>query len=106
MELKRYINQLSDEMVHVLYTFDDEMRNSILISDEFYPLGNKEQIYREDGNDIEFLYNDDSVLRQVNASLKKKNVYQYIIDGEPILKKKLTANGEVSYIENAEQRSS
>ena len=104
MELKRYINQLSDEMVHVLYTFDDEMRNSILISDEFYPLGNKEQIYREDGNDIEFLYNADSVLRQVNASLKKKNVYQYIIDGEPILKKKLTANGEVSYIENAEQR--
>lgn len=104
MELKRYIKQLSDQIVHVYYSFEEESSyKSNLIAKDFSPGQYHEQIYLEDIEGIKYLYKGACVLKQNKASLCKKDVYKYVIDGEPVIKKKLTANGEVSYIENARQ---
>lgn len=104
MELKRYIKQLSDQIVHVYYSFEEESSyKSNLIAKDFSPGQCHEQIFLEDIEGIKFLYKGACVLKQDKASLCKKDVYKYVIDGEPVIKKKLTANGEVSYIENARQ---
>lgn len=104
MELKRHIQQLSDGIVHVYYSYDDKLTyKSNLISKDFSVQKCDDQRFIEDIEGIDFLYKGVCVLRQEGASLCKKDVYKYVIDGEPVIKKKLTANGEVSYIENARQ---
>ena len=104
MELKRYIKQLSDQIVHVYYSAEEGASyKSYLIAKDFSAQEYHEQIYLEEIEGIKFLYKGACVLKQEKASLCKKDVYKYVIDGEPVIKKKLTANGEVSYIENARQ---
>lgn len=104
MRLKRCVNQLSDAIVHVSYSYDTEpVNDSILIDDEFRPSAFDKKIYRKTIRGINFVFNGKKVLSQTRASLVKKDIYRYVIDGEPIVKKKMTANGEVSYIENAKQ---
>lgn len=53
--------------------------------------------------ELAFSLQDRIVACEKGCTFSKKDVYQYVIDGEPIVKKKQTANGEVSYIENAKQ---
>ena len=104
MELKRYIKQLSDKIVQVYYSTEEgSSYKSYLIAKDFSAQQYDEQIYLEEIEGIKFLYKGACVLKQEKASLCKKDVYKYVIDGEPVIKKKLTANGEVSYIENARQ---
>ena len=105
MKLVRKVEQLSDAIVHVTYCYDeDTIEKSILIAEEFQPSESVEKIYEEKDEGIDFFFKDRKVLCQKNASLSKKDVYQFVIDGDPVVKKKMTANGEVSYIENAEQK--
>jgi len=105
MCLKKTIEQLSNAIVHVTYSYEkDTVSPGILIADTFQVSEWDKKIYKENGDEIIFLYRDKQVLKQTEASLARKAVYRYIIDGEPIVRKKMTANGEVSYIENAEQK--
>ena len=51
---------------------------------------------------ISFRWGDETVLTQTELAFLPKKTYRYVCDGEPVVKKKMTANGEVSYIENME----
>lgn len=105
MGLKKSIEQFSDAIVHIDYRYEEDIVNpSIMIADNFQTSECNQLLYRENEEGIEFLYRNKKVLKQTEASLVKKSVYRYVIDGEPIVQKKMTANGEVSYIENAEQK--
>lgn len=105
MNLINNIRQLSDFIVHVTYSCDEGTEEySELIADTFKASDYECVSYKETECSIDFYYKEQRILRQTQAVLTKKDVYQYVIDGEPIVKKKMTANGEVSYIENAEQR--
>lgn len=104
MECKRNIRQLSENIVHVEYGYDETAFGySELIDDKFQACACNTCSYEERGNEIRFLYQGCVVLSQIKAALMKKAVYRYEIDGAPVVKKKMTANGEVSYIENASQ---
>ena len=48
----------------------------------------------------EFKWNGKTVLTQTDVEYTRQEVLRYVCDGEPVVKKKMTANGEVSYIEN------
>lgn len=52
---------------------------------------------------MSFVYNGKTVLKQTQVTFTPKDVNRFIIDGEPVIKKKNTANGEVFYIENARE---
>jgi len=83
----RTVEKLTDKIIHVLHYpgetagINDFMENEVL----------------------NISYKDTIVISESAASFKKKDVYKYVIDGEPVIKKKKTANGEVSYIENAKE---
>jgi len=105
MELRREITQLSDAIVHVSYFYDKKSSDvSVLIADDFCPSPYEKKAYEEKSNEIVFFFGDSPVLTQTGASLTTKDVYKFLIDGTPVVKKKMTANGEVSYIENAEEK--
>lgn len=44
------------------------------------------------------------VLSQTEVSFTKKDLVSYVCDGEPVIRKKMTANGEVSYVENMQTK--
>ena len=45
----------------------------------------------------------ETFLCQVEADLREKPLFRYVVDGEPVLRRKQTANGEVEFIENARE---
>jgi len=107
-KLNRFISQLNKNIVRVSFSYENEApAKSFLISDDFAcdPLGAQApSAYRENQEQVDFINETGKILSQTEASLTKKEVYRCVIDGEPIIGTKLTANGEVSYIENAESR--
>lgn len=77
----RYSNPISGQIIHVQYEPERETSNNDIQTYDFEWEGRK-------------------VLTQSRVSFYPKTVYKYEVDGEPVIKKKMTANGEVSYIEN------
>lgn len=52
---------------------------------------------------LSFDYTGLKALKELSVIFSEKNVYRSVVDGEPVFRKKKTANGEVTYIENSEQ---
>jgi len=55
---------------------------------------------REGSGTVIFRWMGKPVLTQTEVTFTPRELYRYVCDGEPVVKKKMTANGEVSYIEN------
>jgi len=95
-----------ENIIRVVYSYEKEKnRKSSLISEDFEPqnnIGGKKYIFED--NCISFLNrHGEIILKETARSLIEKTVYRYIIDGEPVVKRKQTANGIVEYIENARE---
>ncbi|RCX11155.1 alpha-D-xyloside xylohydrolase [Anaerobacterium chartisolvens] len=98
------IMQVSENIVKVVYGGGkEETENSILISEDFKPESNlATNKYLCEGGRILFKNKrGEVVLEETGHSLTEKEVFTYYVDGEPIVKYKQTANGEVTYVENA-----
>ncbi len=100
--MKQYIEQLSNTIVRVTYVIgEDSPRKSELISEHFTKKEIEQGCYIKTPASVKFLYDGRTVLEQTGEELTDQEVWKYVIDGEPQIEKKQTANGEVSYIANA-----
>ena len=84
--MQRHTGIPAEGILHITYTGLGDHTEEILDPDTF-----------------EYKYMGKTVLKQTGIRLTPKTVYRYETDGEPVVKKKLTANGEVSYIENMQR---
>jgi alpha-D-xyloside xylohydrolase len=102
-----YIKPITPNIIKVVYTFDkEEPKNSILIAEDFKPVGNinSDKYLSADGC-IQFKnMQGEVILKETGHSMTEKEVFSYYVDGEPVIKHKQTANGEVAYIENARNK--
>ncbi len=100
------ITPQSKNITRVVYSYDNvEPEKSALIAENFKPQADLGlELFYTEGNCIYFKdKHGDVILKEIEHSLTKKEVYKYIIDGEPIIKEKQTANGIVTYIENSRE---
>ncbi|MBO4903693.1 MAG: DUF5110 domain-containing protein [Lachnospiraceae bacterium] len=81
--MQRHTDMTADGIIHVSYTGSE------------YPV--KDLC---DFDPLDFEYDGIVVLKQTKVRLTPKTLYRFETDGEPVVRKKMTANGEVSYIEN------
>lgn len=79
--MKRCVENISEQIIHVVYEPVEGEATSDFTGYDYTWCGN-------------------CVIRQKTVLFVPKTVYKYEVDGEPVIKKKMTANGEVSYIEN------
>lgn len=78
------VEKISEKITHITYVADN---------------GRNEN----DFDRCDFYYEDRKVLSQTRVSFMPKTIYRYEVDGEPVLRRKMTANGEVTYIENEKE---
>lgn len=83
--MKKETERLNENVVRVTYTPDSGTA-------------------AEDVESISFCYKTKKLLTQTKAEFIPKEVYEYTVDGETKFSTKQTANGEVTYIENAQSR--
>jgi alpha-D-xyloside xylohydrolase len=98
-----HINAITKNITRIVYDHSEkEPANSILISDDFRPDGSWQPgQYELCGGRILFRNrHGEAVLQETGRELTEKEVFRYYMDGEPIVKYKQTANGEVAYVEN------
>ena len=99
-----HIMKLTEKITKVVYNHSKEkIGESILISEDFKPRRDlPSNAYPAADGALSFVNGQGEViLRETGRSLTEKEVFRYFIDGEPVVKYKQTANGQVSYIENA-----
>lgn len=100
----RFITQCNDHIVKVSYTMGDtEPASSRLIAEEFRKEPARDCFVAKE-NGIDFVYRDQVILRQIDISLREKEVERCYVDGAPDFRTKQTANGEVTYIANAKRQ--
>ena len=80
--MDRIVEKVSENIVHVVY-----------------PLKDMKQPEAHDPLPLEFLWDDKIVIYQSDVHFTQKTEYQYVSDTAEI-KKKMTANGEVSYFDD------
>ena len=78
--MNRIVEQITDGIIHVFYSLDETT---------------------VDSEPIHFSYNDKCVLMQEEVRTAPQTEYRYISEADDF-KKKMTANGEVSYTENVQ----
>lgn len=101
-----HIIPITENITRVVYNHSmEEPENSNLIADDFEPQKNvKTGQYLLETDCISFRNkHGEVILKETAHDLTEKEIYRYVIDGEPIVKYKQTANGQVAYIENAVQ---
>ncbi len=86
MSMKRIEEKISENIIHVSYPFEYE---------------DKELRESRDAEPLDFSWEGKRVLTQTEVSLTPKTELRYVSGGE--LKKKMTANGEVSYTEDMKE---
>lgn len=84
--MKKRIERISDGIIHVTYTPDEG-----------------EAAFFCDTEECGFPYEGRDVITQTEMIFTVKTVYRCEVAGAPVIRKKMTANGEVSYIENAKR---
>lgn len=89
--MERIVEIVSEGIIHISYISTDSRKQEYCDCLRYEYGKNR----NEEGNEPLFA--------QTEIKFIPKTVYRYEVDGEPILKKKMTANGEVSYIENEKQ---
>lgn len=103
------IQQVVENVVHVTYRTDGpEPVGSALIAEDWNPAPISSQTGFEALADrIRFKNrHGDVILEETGHALIPKAVYRYVIDGEPVVQTKHTANGDVAFIENARREQS
>lgn len=103
-----HIMPMTENIIRVVYSKNKEKpENSILIAEDFIPMDNlATDNYLSEDNCILFKNKQGEViLKETGHSLTEKEVLAYYVDGEPVIKYKHTANGDVAYIENASRKS-
>lgn len=101
-----HVMPLCESITRVVHSFEkDSPKASFLISESFKPQSQlAPAAHISEGSCISFKNRrGEVILKEKSHSLTEKEVYRYFIDGEPIIKRKQTANGEVTYIENARE---
>lgn len=101
-----HITPITENITRVVYNHSmDDPDNSILILDDFEPQSSvRSDRYLCESDSIFFKNKQGEViLKEAGHGLTEKKVYRYSIDGDPVVKYKQTANGQVAYIENAKQ---
>ncbi len=101
------IMPLTENIIRVVYTkTKKEPENSILIAEDFKPMINLDIDKYLSVDDCILFKNKQGevILKETEHSLTEKKVLTYYVDGEPVIKHKQTANGEVAYIENARNK--
>ncbi len=103
-----HIIPLSDNITRVVYTYaPGEPKKSSLVSGDFIQQNDIRPNYAPENGGLAFKNgNNETVLAEIGHSLTEKQVYKFVVDGEPIIKYKQTANGEAAYIENSRQEPS
>lgn len=103
-----HIDTLNENITRVVYDYrGDRPGNSVLISDEFRPCGDSLPGQYEicEGRILFRNRQSEVVLQEIGHELAEKEVFRYYLDGAPVVKRKQTANGEVSYVENIRRES-
>ena len=85
--MNRIVEKLQNGIVHVFYALDDMKTVDV-----------DESISHDDFEPVDFIWEDKCVIRQTGVSVEPKTEYRYTSDTGDF-KKKMTANGEVSYTE-------
>lgn len=105
--MKRSVEYLSEKIIHVTYEPDKSAMcecNMLSSEQDNEKSGHKDFVGIDvDNIDVEwraFGYKNKLLLSQKEVTFSPKTLYEFVVDGEPVIKKKMTANGEVSYIEN------
>ena len=101
-----HIEPISENIVWVVYTYEQDIpKESVLIAENFCRESDTAAKFCESIHNSLLFKNKrgEPVLKEIGHGMTKKEVYKYVIDGEPIIKYKQTANGEVAYVENARQ---
>ena len=99
-----HAEQISENVVHVRYAAGTSApKESALIAGGLRPYVSGAQAGFELRNGSILFKNASGavILEAAGHTLLPKEVYRYVVDGEPIIRHKHTANGEVTYIENA-----
>ena len=102
--LHTHIAPVARNILWVVYNHSAEPpKPGVLVADDFVPdAASGDFGVQADGEGLAFINRHGEILlRETEHELTPKEVYRYEIDGEPILRHKSTANGEVAYIENA-----
>ncbi|NLM10307.1 MAG: DUF5110 domain-containing protein [Clostridiaceae bacterium] len=102
----RHILPQSENIIRVVYSYSSENpQNSIYIAEDFKSEeGLASDRYSVSDDCIYFKdKRNNTVLIESGHGFTEKEVYRFFVDGEPIIKRKQTANGEVTYIENAKK---
>lgn len=100
-----HIIPLRDNIVRVTHSFGQTPPpTSPLISEDFVSEPASPSFCEQLQNgELAFRLNGEPAFCELKHDLVSKNVYKYIVDGEPQIRVKQTANGEVAYIENAQK---
>ena len=101
------IMPMTENIIRVVYTKSKKKpENSILIAEDFKPMSNLTTDKYLSIDDCILFKNKEGevILKETGHSLTEKEVLEYYVDGEPVIKYKHTANGEVAYIENAKHK--
>lgn len=85
--MNKKIENITENIIHVAYTPGEIIGSDVIFEDALQS----------------FSYNNKEVIKEKIIQFTPKDVFKFIVDGEPVIKKKKTANGEVSYIENARE---
>ena len=103
-----HIMPMTENIIRVVYSKSQEKPgNSILIAEDFKPMDNlATDNYLSVDDSILFKNKQGEViLKEIGHCLTEKEVLEYYVDGDPVIKYKQTANGEVAYVENARHKS-
>jgi len=104
--IRREITQVSASIVHVRYFTEASAHGkSALIEDGLEAAaGTAQPSFQADNAQITFQNTTgDAVLQETGHSLEPVETFKYTIDGDPDIRYKHTANGDVAYIANAHQ---
>ena len=105
---RRTIEQISEQIVHVRYDIgtDGRARSALIAGTLVRAAEPISPSFTATDTGVSFQNaSGDIVLREVGHALEPKEVFKYRIDGDPVIRQKHTANGDVAYIANARQES-
>jgi alpha-D-xyloside xylohydrolase len=107
--LKQQIERLGNHVVHVRYSIGSAApKPSALIDENWAPPVTDAYIGIENPEQPVFIHNQSGqvILTEAGHAMETKETFGYVIDGEPAIRHKHTANGDVAYISNAHKQRS
>ena len=104
MQYHRFVEALSESIVHVAYAFSEQMPPpSVLIDPTFQAETVATPPFALTDDSVTFLKHGAPVLTESARALTPKQVTRCIVDGAPRYERRQTPNGEVSVLVNARE---